>query len=394
MSSAVVTALRMVGMMLGLAALTSWALAYFKHLVSTYPSLPSSATSDQFKQWSQGYATHVIASAHATYSAVFFATMVLCLIAVVPAIFLWGNKALEAEEIEEVPTVPPVAEPSLHEAVTLVGTDASENTPPTGDLVVQSGVPPIPPIDATGGNGGKGGRNPKHRRLLIIASIALILLLIAGGVFAAFMLQPDDSTTPASTAAGTTPGPNPADTSTPTVIAGPRMIQLALDKVALTSVFVSQLNLHQGALTDLSVVPTPNDGLILRLNLHIDTHGIHRVMPIELDGVIGVDKQQNLQLHVLHLLRDGQDAGPTAAGQMETAMNELIQTSVMPSLRGQLKGVKLISIHTSKTIACGKGAEMLVLLVQAPPIQDIAAQLTPIPFCFSGPIDLNKLLPH
>jgi hypothetical protein len=37
---------------------------------------------------------------------------------------------------------------------------------------------------------------------------------------------------------------------------------------------------------------------------------------------------------------------------------------------------------------------MLVLLVQAPPIQGIAAQLTPIPFCFNGPIDLNKLLPH
>ena len=172
------------------------------------------------------------------------------------------------------------------------------------------------------------------------------------------------------------------------------MIQLALDKGALTAVFVSQLNLQQGALTDLTVVPTPNDGLILSLNLHIDASGIHRVMPIEVDGVIGIDKQQNLQLHVLHLLRDGKDTGSAASGQMEIAMNQLLQTSVMPALRGQLKGVKLISVHTSKTIACGKGAEMLVLLIQAPPIQGIAAQLTPIPFCFSGPIDLNKLLPH
>jgi hypothetical protein len=172
------------------------------------------------------------------------------------------------------------------------------------------------------------------------------------------------------------------------------MIQLALDKGALTSVFVSQLNLQQGALTDLSAVPTPNDGLILRLNLHIDLKGIHRVMPIELDGVISVDKQQNLQLRVLHLLRDGQDAGPAAAGQMQTAVNHLILTSIMPTLRGQLKGVKLISAHTSKTIACGKGAEMLVLLIQAPPIEGIAAQPTPVPFCFNGPIDLNKLLPH
>src|SRR5579884_3945887 len=208
MSSAVVTALRMVGMMLGLAALTSWALAYFKHLVSTYPSLPLSATADQFKQWSQGYAVHVIASAHTTYSAVFFATMVLCLIAIIPSIFLWGNKAPEAEEIEEIPTVPPVSELALHEAVTLVGTDISESTPPAGDLVVEPGTPPIPPVDGTDGDGGKGGRNPRRRRLLIIASVALILLLIAGGVLAAFLLQPDGSNPLVPPVAGATPSPN------------------------------------------------------------------------------------------------------------------------------------------------------------------------------------------
>src|SRR5579884_625864 len=208
MSSAVVTALRMVGMMLGLAALTSWALAYFKHLVSTYPSLPLSATADQFKQWSQGYAIHVIASAHTTYSAVFFATMVLCLIAIIPGIFLWGNKAPEAEEIEEIPTVPPVSELALHEAVTLVGTDISESTPPAGDLVVEPGTPPIPPVDGTDGDGGKGGRNPRRRRLLIIASVALILLLIAGGVLAAFLLQPDGSNPLVPPVAGATPSPN------------------------------------------------------------------------------------------------------------------------------------------------------------------------------------------
>jgi len=37
---------------------------------------------------------------------------------------------------------------------------------------------------------------------------------------------------------------------------------------------------------------------------------------------------------------------------------------------------------------------MLVLLVQAPPIEGIAAQPKPVPFCFKGPVDLNKLLPH
>jgi MFS family permease len=395
MGSASVTSLRIVGMMLGLAALTSWALAYFKQLVSTYPSLPTTATAAQFAAWSKGYAAHIISSAHTVYSAVFFATMILCLIAILPAIFLWGNKAPEAEEIEVAPAspvLPPEPDPALHEAVTLPVADVSESTLPTGSLVPLPEEPPIPPIEDTSGNNDKGGRNPKRRRLLIIASIALIFLMIAGGVLAAFLLQPNDNG-PAPTA-DTTPGPNPTNTPTLTPIAGPRMFQLALDKGALTSIFVSQLNLQQGALTDLSVVPLPNDVLVLSLNLHIDADGIHRVMPIELDGVISTDKQQNLSLHVTHLLRDGQDAGPTAAAHMQTAMNQLLLTSVMPALRGQLKGVKLISAHTSKTIACSKGAEMLVLLIEAPPIEGIAAQPTPVPFCFSGPIDLNKLLPH
>src|SRR6266705_908428 len=111
MSSAIVTSLRMVGMMLGLAALTSSALAYFKQLVSTYPSLPLSATAAQFANWSKGYAAHIIQSAHTVYSAVFLTSMVLCLIAIVPAVFLWGRKAAVAEqEVQEVQEVPEVQE--------------------------------------------------------------------------------------------------------------------------------------------------------------------------------------------------------------------------------------------------------------------------------------------
>jgi hypothetical protein len=58
-----------------------------------------------------------------------------------------------------------------------------------------------------------------------------------------------------------------------------------------------------------------------------------------------------------------------------------------------LQGAKLISVHTSTALACGKGQEMLVLLIQAPPIQGIAAQPTPSALCFTKPVDLNKLLP-
>ena len=398
MGSAVVTSLRMVGMMLGLAALTSWALAYFKQLASTYPSLPITATAAQFSAWAKGYGAHIIQSAHTVYSAVFFLSMVICLIAIIPAFFLWGNK-VALSELEAPEVIPPVT-PAPHEAETVVGLEAPvagisleasdilhDPAPPTF-----VGLPPSPPPSDPGDNGGNGGRRPRKRRRRIIAivSILLILLLIIGGVFAAFLWQTPDSTsnTPPSNLVGAT------NTPTATPISGPRMIQLALDQGALTSLFVSQLGLQKGALTNLKVLPTPNDGLVLSLNLNINANGIHRVMPIEMDSTLGIDKQQNIQLHVLHLKRDGTDAGSTAAASMGQAVNQMMISSLMPALRGELKGVKLVSVHTSSTIGCAANTEMLVLLIQAPPIQGIAAQPTPVPFCFKGSVDITKLLPH
>ena len=169
------------------------------------------------------------------------------------------------------------------------------------------------------------------------------------------------------------------------------MIELALDQGALSGIFVSQLGLNQGTLTDLKVVPEPNDGIVLSLNLHINASGIHRIMPIELDSTIGVNQQQNITLHVLNLKRDGLNAGPAAAARMEQALNQLLLSSLMPSVRNQLKGAQIISVHTSSSIACGSGTEMLVLLIKAPPIEGIAAQPTPTALCFKGPIDISKL---
>jgi len=389
MGSAIVTALRMVGMILGLAALTSWALAYFKQLAAGYPSLPLTATAAQFAQWSKGYAAHLVQAAHTVYSAVFFTSMILCLIAIIPAIFLWGRQVPVEEDADA--TTPA---PSLHTAITLPGV-AVEDTPTRPIATVEQQEQGEQPA---GGDTNKRRRwrdakwwsDPKRRRrLFAIASCALILLLIGGGIFAAFMSQSDNSS---SSAPGSSPGSaNGADTATP--VAGPRMIRLALDKSALTSIFASQLNVQSGALSDLSVTPVPGDGLVLNLNLHIDMNGLHRVMPVELDCVISVNQQQDLQLRVLHLKRDGLDAGTTAAAHMQAALNQLLAASVMPALRHQLKGVRLISAHTSNSIVCGKGVEMLALLIQAPPIQGIAAQPTPTTFCFSGPIqNVGKMM--
>ncbi len=106
-----------------------------------------------------------------------------------------------------------------------------------------------------------------------------------------------------------------------------------------------------------------------------------------------MDKQANIQLQVTHLKRDGLDAGQAAALNMQSALNQLLIGSVMPALHATLKTAKLIAVHTSSTLGCGAGMEMLTLLIMAPPIQGIAAQPTPTALCFKGPIDFNKLLP-
>jgi hypothetical protein len=182
------------------------------------------------------------------------------------------------------------------------------------------------------------------------------------------------------------------NTTTGAPVAGPRMIQLALDKGALASLVSSQLNTQQGALQNLKITPLPNNSLVLTFDLHIDSSGLHRIMPIELDGVISVDKQQNLQLHLTHLRRDGLNANPATTTSMQTALNSMLNGSVTSPLRGQ--GVKLLSAYTSSTLSCGQGNEMLVLLIQAPPIQGVAAQPTPTPFCLTGAVNVQKLLPH
>ena len=399
MGAAIVTSLRMVGMMLGLAALTSWALAYFKQLASQFPSLPVTATTDQFAQWSKDYANHLIISAHSVYSSVFFATMILCLIAIIPAFFLWGNKA-PVEELVVASTDPlevtPPEPDTLMEDTIPVAASAEGTFLVTSDAlndVYADATPPIPPVPDTGGGGGSDNNKPKSRRrlLIAIASIALVLFLVLGGVFAAFMWQPSGSNT---TGSANNPATGSTQAPTATPISGPRMIELALDQTAMNSLFTSQLGLNQGAITDMNVMPVQGDGVVLSLNLHINASGIHRVMPIELDSTIGVNQQQNITLHVLHLKRDGLDAGPTAAARMEQALNQLLLSSLMPSLHNQLKNAQIISVHTSTSIVCGKGTEMLVLLIKAPPIEGVAAQPTPTALCFKGPIDLNKLFPN
>jgi MFS family permease len=90
MASAVVTVLRMVGMILGLAALTSWGLGRFRVLAAAFKPPPGvSAFSATYNTL---YGQYLVVSAHEVYTAIFLAAGVLCIVALVPAFFLEGRK--------------------------------------------------------------------------------------------------------------------------------------------------------------------------------------------------------------------------------------------------------------------------------------------------------------
>ena len=90
MASSVVTVLRMVGMILGLAALTSWGLGRFRALAAAFK--PPREVSVFSAAYNTLYGQYLVASAHQVYTAIFLAAGVLCVLAIIPALFLAGGK--------------------------------------------------------------------------------------------------------------------------------------------------------------------------------------------------------------------------------------------------------------------------------------------------------------
>jgi hypothetical protein len=91
MAAAVVTVLRMTGMILGLAGLTSWGLGRFYDVVNAFPPPASRSLSSQ--DYAR-FAAHVATiAAHDVFTSIFLAAGVLCLVAILPALLLEGRQA-------------------------------------------------------------------------------------------------------------------------------------------------------------------------------------------------------------------------------------------------------------------------------------------------------------
>ncbi len=90
MASSIITMLRMVGMILGLAALTSWGLGRFRALATLF----TAPTGIKFGSatYNTLYGNYLVSAAHTVYTDIFLAAGIICLVALLPALFLQGRK--------------------------------------------------------------------------------------------------------------------------------------------------------------------------------------------------------------------------------------------------------------------------------------------------------------
>jgi hypothetical protein len=227
--------------------------------------------------------------------------------------------------------------------------------------------------------------NPKRRMMLgaaLLGFSAILLCLLSSfvsfeaaqalsssnaknpgsGFFDLHTLSPSPTPSAQASSNATTSVVSNLVTTAPTT--GSHLVMLAVNQDTLTSLLASQLGEQRSTLTNLKITPLPNDEVVMNMDLNINASGIHRVMPIELDCIIGLDQQMDIQMRVLALKRDGLNAGSAAAARIQTALNQLLISLLMPGLHSQLKGMKIVSIHTSQPLCCGVKTEMLVLVIQ------------------------------
>jgi hypothetical protein len=90
MGSSVVTVLRIVGMILGLALLTSWGLGRFHDLLLAFK--PPAGVIPFSAMYNKALAKYATFAAHEVYTSIFLAAGFICLIAIIPSFMLEGRK--------------------------------------------------------------------------------------------------------------------------------------------------------------------------------------------------------------------------------------------------------------------------------------------------------------
>jgi MFS family permease len=90
MASSIVTVLRMVGMILGLALLTSWGLGRFHDLILAFK--PPAGTAPFSGKYNTALAQYAVFAAHNVYTSIFLAAGIICLVAIIPSFLLEGRE--------------------------------------------------------------------------------------------------------------------------------------------------------------------------------------------------------------------------------------------------------------------------------------------------------------
>jgi MFS family permease len=98
-AAAIVTALRMTGMILGLAALTAWGLALFRSLVAAIPLPGTPGGPPVNTQTEAAYENALTGAFHTVYTDIFLVAAVIVLIGMVPALLLWRKGKDAGEDI-------------------------------------------------------------------------------------------------------------------------------------------------------------------------------------------------------------------------------------------------------------------------------------------------------
>ena len=88
MASSTVTVLRMIGMIIGLAALTSWGLGRFHEIMLGFKA-PAGTSISAYEAALQQYG---INAGHEVYTSIFLMAGILCLVAIIPALLLEGKR--------------------------------------------------------------------------------------------------------------------------------------------------------------------------------------------------------------------------------------------------------------------------------------------------------------